>query len=177
MAKPNQKPSVATGSTAGENADSASSVYKRIHTLFSEEKETEVLTLRIPRKYKIMYMLMKKSEKRLFKEVLIKTLEQVFNGLVSDTKNINININVVKAEAKVENKPTVDSEILQEKVRILEMEKKELKDAMKYYKKRYEQLASIVKKMPDSIGEKYVDYRKLSTLLTLVKKAKKTVTQ
>jgi len=187
MSRTRPKTSNGTGASAtpgNSQKTGAVNSLQTVNKLYLEEFETttETLGIRIPLKY---YLIYKKAvaPSRRKREILKKIVSEAIAKLAElapkpeNNSTVVLNINIAVAEAKAENKPSIDSEILMEKIRILEAEKKELKDAMKYYKKRYEQLASIVKKMPDSIGEKYVDYRKLSTLLTLVKKAKKTVTQ
>jgi len=114
-----------------------SSVYKRLQTIISDDTETAVIAFRVPKKYKILYDLLRRSEKREFKDLWIQVLEQYYFGKTSESKNINIVVNIVKAEAKA---GSMDPEILNEKIKILESENKELKDILRYYKGKISKL-------------------------------------
>jgi len=184
MTSGNNKPIIAADSTACERSQKTGAVnsLQTVNKLYLEELETttETLGIRIPLKYYIIYKkAVAKSRRK--REILKKIVSEAIVKLAELTpkpegnNTVILNINIAMAEAKAENKPTMDSEILLEKIRILEAEKKELKDAMKYYKKRYDELSEIVRKMPENLGDKYIDYRKLNVLLQLVKKAKELV--
>ncbi len=93
--------SVASSGSSGAGAGFSltplkKSVYKRIHTLLEEKDyyETDVLCFRLPKKIKIIYTLMSRQEKRVFKELLLAVLENYALNVFQANKNINVNINM-----------------------------------------------------------------------------------
>ena len=171
-----KKTTIAAGSGGPEFSDSAAGVYKRLQTLFSDTRsvlsreESDVIALRVPKRIKILYTMMTLREKRMFKELFIKVLEGFAKQVENQNININININMVNNEVKAGRDP----EVLERKIEVLEEENKDLKYLVKHFRKKYMELSEIVRKMPADVlvGSKYVDFRKLSILLQLLKKAK-----
>jgi len=169
-----KKTTIAAGSGAATSAPAdTSTVFDKRLTNKYLEKETVLLNFRIPVKYKILYNVLTRYEKRMVKQVLLKTIESFARKeAVEEPEKQTIILNINIAAAKAEAKQHLDPEIIQEQLSIYRQELKEAKEAMKYWKKKYEQLSSIVRKMPENVGDKYVNPHKLQVLLQLVKKAK-----
>lgn len=131
------------------NNDSEKNVYKRLQTLDNinnnniynkyiqnllkeSDNETDVISLRVPKKIKLLYVAMPLSFKKEIKEIFIRTIEGFVKHVNEERKiiNININLNYNKLDTNITN---IDPELLLKKVKMLEEQKKEAKEIIKYY--------------------------------------------
>jgi len=138
--------SVSTGTRRGKRENStireSGGVYTSLQTTEWQkflETETIPFSIRIPLKYKKMYREFTHKQKYLFKLALIGLIEAVSKGK-HETQgpvvlNINIPISLAKAEAN-----TMDPEVLVERINTLKIENKELKDIIRFHKKRIHEL-------------------------------------
>ncbi|RLG01423.1 MAG: hypothetical protein DRN49_01265 [Thaumarchaeota archaeon] len=142
----NKKTSVSTASTGTTAEKQRNSIfsreavfYKRFTNKYLEETESVILNFRVPLKYKILYSLLTKGEKRIVKETLKKTIETLAGKEPEKEPKqpLIMNINVVKTEVK---NIAMDPEVLYEKIKVLETENRELKNILRHYKKQIQQL-------------------------------------
>jgi len=138
-----KRPHVSTASTAAKPENTVYSreavFYKRFTNKYLEETESVILNFRVPLKYKILYSLLTKGEKRIVKETLKKTIETLAGKEPEKEPKqpLIMNINVVKTEVK---NIAMDPEVLYEKIKVLETENRELKNILRHYKKQVQEL-------------------------------------
>ena len=143
--------------------------YKRFTNKYLEETESVILNFRVPLKYKILYSLLTKGEKRIVKETLKKTIETLAGKEPEKEPKqpLIMNINVVKTEVK---NIAMDPEVLVERINTLKFENRELKDIIRVHKRRIQELEAENRELLKT-KKKYLDLKqKMQLWLTWLKK-------